>query len=86
MAWAHSRRGGDRWLGDARRRLARALGAAGRLDEVSLDEIERLGAYRVTARCRVSGSPIELWAQGDPDQALGELEREARRVALDLAH
>jgi len=86
MAWAHGRLGGDRWLRDARRRLARALGTGGRLDELWLDKIERLDAYRVTARCRVSGSPVELWAQGDPDQALGELERAARRVALDLAH
>ena len=84
MAWAPGRRSRDSWLREARGRLALALGAAGRVDEICIDQIGVSHSYRVTARCRISGSALELWANGDPDQALGEVERTARHVAIEL--
>jgi hypothetical protein len=64
----------DRWIRDARLRVARALGRLGRVDEVWLEEIRGFRGYRLTARAWLHGVQVDLWAEGDRRDLVTALE------------
>jgi hypothetical protein len=74
----------DRWIRDARLRVAQAIGKLGRVEEVWLEEIRGFRGYRLTARAWLRGVQVDLWAEGDREDLVTDLEAIAERTATDV--